>query len=222
MQAAPGNASGAAEDMPRAHEGAGASKETPIVSHKTLACGEPVNVGIPVVALLERFVGFVMKLSMAISAVGVLICLGLISYSVLMRYVFHSPPTWVDDTVGFILAAIVMFAAAPTLRQGGHISVDMLIGLVGAQGKRRAALWSTLSSLLVSAILVVNGWDTVVASKMFGITTTGNVEIPVYLLQILVPVGGASMLLVALEALVRQWAGAPSLDTHSHLPEDAQ
>lgn len=192
------------------------------MTHKTLAGHEPVTFAIPAVALLERFVGLVMKIAMAISASGVLVCLGLICWSVVMRYAFNSPPTWVDDTVGFILVAIVMFASAATLRQGGHISVDMLTGMLGSTGKRWAAAWSVLSVLIVSGVLVVNGWDTVVASKTFGIVTTGNVEVPVYLLQILVPVGGGLMFLVALEALVRQLAGAPLLATHSHLPEDAE
>lgn len=192
------------------------------MTYKTVIGTQPVHLTFPAVAVLERLVGLLMNIAMAISAGGVLACLGLIAYSVVMRYGFNSPPTWVDDTVGFILVAIVMFASATTLRQGGHISVDMLTGMLGPTGKRWAAAWSTLSVLIVSGILVVNGWDAVVASKMFGVVTTGNVEVPVYLLQILIPVGGGLMGLVALEALVRQLAGAPSLATHSHLPEDAE
>lgn len=192
------------------------------MTHKTLTGHESVTFAFPVVALLERFVGFVLQIAMAVSATGVLVCLGLICWSVVMRYAFNSAPTWVDDTVGFILVAIVMFASAATLRQGGHISVDMLTGALGTGGKRWAAAWSTLSVLVVSGVLVISGWDTVVSSKMFGIMTTGNVEIPVYMLQVLVPVGGGLMLLVAVEALIRQLAGAPSLAAHSHLPEDAE
>lgn len=192
------------------------------MTHKNVIGSQPVQLTFPAVVVLERFVGLAMKMAMAISAAGVLVCLGLIAYSVVMRYGFNSPPTWVDDTVGFVLVAIVMFAAPVTLRQGGHISVDMLTGMLGPTGKRWVAMWSTLSVLIVSGILVVNGWDTVVASKMFGVVTTGNVEVPVYLLQVLIPVGGGLMLLVALEALVRQLAGAPSLATHAHLPEDAE
>lgn len=192
------------------------------MNHKSVIGPEPVDLNFPVIALLERLVGWVMKAAMAVSAAGVIACLGLIGYSVAMRYGFNSPPTWVDDTVGFILVAIVMFAAAPTLRQGGHISVDMLTGNLGPTGRRWVAAWSTLSVLIVAGILVINGWEMVAASKMFGVVTTGNVEVPVYLLQTLVPAGGALMFLVALEALVRQFAGAPSLAAHSHLPEDAQ
>lgn len=199
--------------------GPGSNGDT-LVNHKSAIGSQPVHLHFPAVALLERLVDILMKATMAVSACGVLACLGLIGYSVVMRYGFNSPPTWVDDTVGFILVAIVMFAAAPTLRHGGHISVDMLTGNLGPRAARWAAAWSTLSVLAVSAILVVNGWDMVTASKMFGIVTTGNVEIPVYLLQVLVPVGGALMFLVALEALVRQLAGLPSLAAHAHLPED--
>jgi TRAP-type C4-dicarboxylate transport system permease small subunit len=51
------------------------------------------------------------------------------------------------------------------------------------------------------------------SSRMLGITTSGNVEIPVYWLQLLLPLGGAILGLVALEALLRNALGAPSLAT---------
>ena len=55
----------------------------------------------------------------------------MVAYAVVMRYVFNSAPTWVDDSVGFILVGIVMLGAATTLRQGGHINVDMLTERLG-------------------------------------------------------------------------------------------
>ena len=63
--------------------------------------------------------------------------------------------------------------------------------------------------LLVSLILVVNGWQTAMSSRAIGISTSGNVEVPLYLLELLLPLGGLLMLLVSIEALLRLALGLP-------------
>jgi len=163
----------------------------------------------PLVAGLGRAIGWITNAAMALSALGILASLVMVAYAVVMRYVFNSAPTWVDDSVGFILVGIVMLGAATTLRQGGHINVDMLTDRLGAVGKRRAEMWATFSVLLVSLILIVNGWQTAMSSRAIGISTSGNVELPVYLLELLLPLGGVLMLLVSLEALLRLALGLP-------------
>jgi TRAP-type C4-dicarboxylate transport system permease small subunit len=163
----------------------------------------------PLVAGLGRAIGWITNAAMALSALGILASLVMVAYAVVMRYVFNSAPTWVDDSVGFTLVGVVMLAAASTLRQGGHISVDMLTDRLGARGKRRAEIWATFSVLLVSLILIVNGWQTAMSSRAIGISTSGNVELPVYLLELLLPLGGVLMLLVSVEGLLRLALGLP-------------
>ena len=173
--------------------------------------GEPAPRRVPtIVALLGRAMGLVTGAAMALSAAGILASLVMVAYAVVMRYGFNRAPTWVDDSVGFILVGVVMLGAATTLRQGGHINVDMLTDRLGARGKRWAEAWAAFSVLLVSLILIVNGWQTAMSSRMLGISTSGNVEIPVYLLELLLPLGGVLMLLVSLEALLRLALGLPT------------
>jgi TRAP-type C4-dicarboxylate transport system permease small subunit len=160
---------------------------------------------------ISRMVGALTAAAMGIAAVGVLASLCLIAYGVVMRYLFNDAPTWVDDSVGFLLVGTVMLAAPATLRRGGHIGVDMLTERLHGGARRIAELWSTLTVTVVCAILIVNGWETAMSSRELGILTSGNVEIPAWMLQVLLPVGGALMLLVCLEALLRIACGAPSL-----------
>lgn len=159
----------------------------------------------------SRVVGIATGLGMALSAASVLVSLVLVCYAVVMRYVFNDAPTWVDNSVGFLLVSTVMFAAPATMRQGGHISVDMLTGRLGVRGRRWTELWSTLAMLGVALVLIVNGWGTVQSSRMLGITTEGNLELPIWRLQALLPLGGALMALVGLEALWRLAIGLPAL-----------
>lgn len=197
-------------------------KVTAIANSDPASRGSALGRTPPAIALMGRIVGGMTALAMALAALGLLASLVMIAYGVVMRYGFNSPPVWVDDLVGFILVGIVMLAAAATLRRGEHISVDILTDRLSPSGKRWAQGWAMASVIVAAAMLVVNGWETAMSSKALGIMTSGQVEIPVYLLQMLLPLGGVAMLLVAVETLVRLVAGAPSLAIGPHLGEDAE
>ncbi|MDX1375562.1 MAG: TRAP transporter small permease [Burkholderiales bacterium] len=188
-----------------------------------MADGAPPSAGEPRGALahLARAIGWLNALAVGLSAAGILASLGLISWAVVMRYVFNRPPVWTDEVVGFMLVGIVMLAAAQSLRRGEHIGVDILVARLGPRGRFWAQLWSSVSVLVVAVILIVNGWRTAMFSRQLGILTEGNLEIPVYWLQLFLPLGGLLMLLVSLEALVRLVAGAPSLAAPPRRGEEA-
>ena len=173
------------------------------------------------IARVARVIGVINDVAMALSAAGVLASLGLITWAVVMRYLFNRPPVWVDEVVGFVLVGIVMLAAAQSLRRGEHIGVDILVTRLGARGRLWAQAWSSLSVLVVSLILVVNGWRTAMFAKQIGVLTEGNLEIPSFWLQLLLPLGGLMMFLVSLEALLRLAVGAPSLAAQTHDGEEA-
>ncbi|MDH3320341.1 MAG: TRAP transporter small permease [Betaproteobacteria bacterium] len=162
-------------------------------------------------ALAARILGAAADGALALSAIGVLVSFALIAWSVVMRYVFNQAPVWVDDVVGFMLVGIVMLGAAQVLRRGDHIGVDLLTSRLPPRARRWADAWSSLAVLAVSLILMVNGWRTAMFARQLGIVAEGRVEIPVFWLQLLLPLGGLLMALVALEALARLAAGAPPL-----------
>ena len=137
-----------------------------------------------------------------------LVSLALIAWAVVMRYAFNRAPAWVDDAVGFLLVGIVMLAAAQVLRRGEHIGVDLLTARLPERGRRFADAWAALGALAAALVLVANGWSTAMFSRTLGIVAEGNVEIPVFWVQLLLPLGGLMMALVALEALARIAAGA--------------
>lgn len=158
---------------------------------------------------LARLIGALNAAAMALSAAGVLASLALIAWAVVMRYVFNRAPVWVDDVVGFMLVGIVMLAAAQVLRRGEHIGVDLLTARLSPRARRWADAWAALGALAVALILIVNGWRTAMFAKQLGIVAEGRVEIPVFWLQLLLPLGGLLLALAALEALARLAAGLP-------------
>jgi TRAP-type C4-dicarboxylate transport system permease small subunit len=160
-------------------------------------------------ATFERIVGAITGVAAALSAAGVLAALAFVAYGVVMRYVFNAAPTWVDDTVGYMLVGIVMLAAATTLRQGAHINVDILTGDLKGTRRRAADAWSMLAVLVFALVLIVNGVQTAMFAKSLGLNTTGNVEVPVFWLQLLMPIGGVLLLVASIEGLLRVALGLP-------------
>lgn len=153
--------------------------------------------------VIQLLVHGITTVSMAISALGVLIALVLISYSVVARYFLGRPSLWVNDIVTFLLVGIVMFSVSSVLRENKHLSVDLLTERLSGRPFRIAKAWAMLAVILVSAFLVVDGWETAMFSKMLGMTTFGYVQIPIYWLQLMIPLGSVMMILVASEALLR-------------------
>ncbi len=162
---------------------------------------------------LSRVVGWLAGLAMGVAALALLASLALIGWAVAMRYLFNAAPVWVDDFVGFSLVAIVLLGAAQTLRQGEHIGVDLLVERLPPAGQRWARAWAALAAMLMAVVLVWNGWGTAMLARQLGLLTEGALEWPTWMLMLLMPVGGALLLLAGLEALWRALAGvAPAHD----------
>lgn len=164
------------------------------------------------VSLFDRFAGRIGRLALAIAAAGVLLCLALISWSVGMRYFLNTPVPWVDEAVGYLLVAIVMLAAGDALRKGDHIAIDILTQRLGPAGKRGVALLGLLSVLLVAGFFLIEGWQTAVFSRDFGLHSPGYLSMPIWLPQSLIAVGGTLLGLAAIAALARLFIGRPPLD----------
>jgi TRAP-type C4-dicarboxylate transport system permease small subunit len=150
-----------------------------------------------------RFVGIVCRAALAMASVLVIADLVLIGLAVLLRYVFSSPIVGGDEIVAGTLTALVMLSAPDVLRRNGHIGVDVLTGALPARFAKWATAWSCISVLMVAALLVVNGWKAVALSRTIGLLTQGDLELPVWPLQLFLPVGGAMLALVAIELFWR-------------------
>lgn len=146
--------------------------------------------------------------AMALSAVCVLVALALIGYSVVVRYFVGAPSLWIDEVVGFLVVGIVMFGAACALREGRHIGVDLVTELMSPRWQRWAQIWSMSVVLVLSIFLIVNGWQTAMFSKSISMVTQGYLELPMYQLQLLIPLGGILLALAAIDSLLRLACGA--------------
>ncbi len=112
--------------------------------------------------LIDRLSGAALGMSIGFALLIILIQLA----AVLLRYVFGLSFSWLNDSVIFSFAALFMLGAAATLRDDGHVRVDILrprfgprtiaaIEMIGALVLIFPICWLIL---LASGTMVVNSW----------------------------------------------------------------
>ncbi len=130
-----------------------------------------------------------------------------VGYSVALRYLFNQPQVWADELVGLLMVSLVMLGVADALRRGEHIEVDLLTERLGPRGRRLAKLWGLAASALVAGVILGGGLEMVIFSADVGLIADGYLEVPMWIPQIAVPLGGGLLLLTALSRLVAELAG---------------
>lgn len=170
--------------------------------------------------LFSRAVRRLAAIGIGLAAATLVASMLLISYAVVMRYFLNEPPPWVDEVVGYLLVAAVMLASADALLKGEHIAVDIITERLGPRGRRITALGGLVAVAVTGALLVNEGWDMVAFSRMVDLKSNGFLATPMWIPQLLVPIGAVMIMLAAITAFVDAWRGeAPPVDSGaSHHP----
>jgi TRAP-type C4-dicarboxylate transport system permease small subunit len=153
--------------------------------------------------LIRRFA----RIGLGLSAAALLASLATIVYSVVRRYVFDAPVAWTDELVGYLLVASVMLAAADALVGGEHISVDIVTEKLAPRGKRIAFLFGLAAVAATGVLLLIEGVGMVRFSNLVGLRSNGDLALPLWIPQSLVPIGALLLLLAAVAAFVDAWRG---------------
>lgn len=107
-----------------------------------------------------------------------------------------------DQFSGYLLAGATFLALAYTFRTDGHIRVTLVLEHI--PGKFRRAL-EILALLAATVVIGYFAWQTIVMvwqSHIFKQSTHGLVAIPLWIPQIVLPVGLSIMFVAVVDALV--------------------
>lgn len=141
-------------------------------------------------------------LAARIAAVLVIGMLAIIGYGVVQRYFFGTPVTWTDELTGYLVVAIVMFGAAETLLRGEHINVDLLTAERHGIAKTIIEIWGNTAVIFVAATLLIATHATLSYSYNFNIVSNGYLEVPMWIPQSSMLVGGVLLLLAAVMRII--------------------
>ena len=162
----------------------------------------------PLAVGANRLVRFLSRLGIALAALSLLLSFALIVYSVVMRYFLNSPQSWIDEIAGYLLVASVMLAGADALFHGEHIAVDIVSERLPARIRNIIDRLGLAAVAAMGMLLVASGWDMVEFSWVSGMVSTGYMSVPLWLPQLLVPIGGALLVIAAIAMLAQRGNGA--------------
>ena len=127
------------------------------------------------------------------------------SYEVFVRYVLDDPTSWAFDWSYIMYGALFYMAGAYTLSRGGHVRADMF-----------SRLWPQRTQAAVELVLYIIFFFPGVISLMYSGWSYGNdsmriremsinspVGIPIWQIKMLIPIGGALMLLQGIAEVLR-------------------
>lgn len=89
-----------------------------------------------------------------IAGVMVIFMALVVSYSVVMRYLFTRPPIWVMQVSEYMLLWITFLGAAWLLREGGHIRVDIVTSHLSEKAQRVLGIITSAIGVVVCLVMV--------------------------------------------------------------------
>ncbi len=160
---------------------------------------------------VDRTVRALSAAALHLAAAACLVCFGLMCYAVAMRYFAGAPQPWIDKVVGWLVVAMVMFAAPAAQFTGEHVAVDTLSERARGGTRRALAAFGLVWVAAAAAVMIWEGWAMVAFSRMTGMITDLH-PVPLWWIQVLVPAGFVLMLIVALAQLLRVARGLDAAD----------
>jgi TRAP-type mannitol/chloroaromatic compound transport system permease small subunit len=140
----------------------------------------------------------------AFSWCALMLVLGTV-YEVFVRYVLNDPTSWAFDLSYLMYGAVFFMAGAYTLSRGGHVRADMFYRLwpQRVQAVVELALYVLFFFPGITALLIA-GWGYGTESlRIREVSVNSPAGVPIWTLKMMIPVGGALMLLQGLAEVLR-------------------
>lgn len=130
-----------------------------------------------------------------------------VGLEVIMRYFFNRPLIWVTEITECLLLYITFLGSAWLLREEGHVRVDIFINRLKPN---TVAFLSTINSIIgvfISGTLTVYGTRVTWDYFQRGMYTPTAMELPLYAILLIIPIGSFMLLVQFLRRTGRYGAG---------------
>ncbi len=130
----------------------------------------------------------------------------LIFYGVLMRYVFNSPKSWIEEISSYSIIWGSLFGISVALRNNHHIQIDMLYDKLPDAAKRWVDLFANAVGIFFSLFYTYYGYLLVAKRYTSGMVSM-DVGIPMWIVYMILPISGVMFLLRFIERFVANVKG---------------
>jgi TRAP-type C4-dicarboxylate transport system permease small subunit len=134
--------------------------------------------------------------TLMVVSTGLLFVMLLLSTAdVVGRYFFNSPLSGSQEISEILLPGVVLLGWAYAQRLKVHVSVDILFNRFRPRSKAIVALLTTCLAMVISILIVWQGMLLSISYFEMG-RVIRNINVPIFIPRLLVPLGGLSLFLV--------------------------
>lgn len=150
-----------------------------------------------------KFLDGLEKLIKLFLVVTVAIMIVVITYQVILRYVFSASNAWSEELARYLFIYDVMFAAAIATRKGSHLQVDAFIGLLKPKTKAIYTIAATAAGI-VFLVFLLSYSITLCGAAADNISA--GLKVPMSVPYACMPIGAVLMILTSIEVIMKQAA----------------
>jgi C4-dicarboxylate transporter DctQ subunit len=111
--------------------------------------------------------------------------------------------SYAEEVIVYLIIWAIMIVSSQLVRRDGHVRPDLVLRLLPPRYLRLVEIFNCLVAIVFCAALVWYGWEIVDTSLLIDETSSTDLQFPMWIYYLALPVGSALMLLRYLMRLVR-------------------
>ena len=127
----------------------------------------------------------------------------IVSYEVIMRYLFNSPTIWVNEVSRFLQIWATYLALTYSFHKQDFIRITVIYDRLNETGKKILDFISFIFIIIFSCFVVYYGWLIAYDSLKVGRTSSTILDVPSFLTELAIPLCFAFLVLRVILEVIR-------------------
>ena len=127
----------------------------------------------------------------------------IVSYEVIMRYLFNSPTIWVNEVSRFLQIWATYLALTYSFHKQDFIRITVIYDRLNENGKKILDFISFIFILIFSSFVVYYGWLIAYDSLKVGRTSSTILDVPSFLTELAIPLCFAFLVLRVILEIIK-------------------
>jgi C4-dicarboxylate transporter DctQ subunit len=111
--------------------------------------------------------------------------------------------SYAEEVIVYLIIWAIMIVSSQLVRRDGHVRPDLVLRLLPPQALRVVEIFNCLVAIVFCGALVWYGWEIVDTSLLINETSSTDLQFPMWIYYLALPVGSALMLVRYIMRLVR-------------------
>jgi C4-dicarboxylate transporter DctQ subunit len=111
--------------------------------------------------------------------------------------------SYAEEVIVYLIIWAIMIVSSQLVRRDGHVRPDLVLRLLSPRWLRLVEIFNCLVAIVFCGALVWYGWEIVDTSLLINETSSTDLQFPMWIYYLALPVGGALMLVRYVMRLIR-------------------